>query len=144
MNEWLDWLGHFIDGMRRNQILKVMVFCWCLGFFLKKWRWFSANKLIPLFVIPIGAWFSVMTDHHHTPDLTLDQERWDNFGIGLFISTAAWVSHRVVWKKLDKIPVVGKYLDTGNSDPKAFIRGQNAEVDAKALLDSKQSKPLDK
>lgn len=137
MQEQLTWVEHFIDGLRASHSLKVLVACWCIGFFLKKWRWFSDNKLIPLLVIPAGAFLSVVLDHHHTDGLTVDQEKWDNAVVGLFLSTLAWVSHKFVWKNLAKIPVIGQYLDTGNSNPEAFVKGKNAEVEPVNLVDDK-------
>lgn len=128
MNDPIAWLDQFSNGLRGNRKFLVLVTCWCLGFLLKKIKGFP-NNLIPLFVIPLGATFSLLIDDHHTPELPLWQERLINFAIGFILSTAAWVSHRVVWKNLRKLPVIGQYLDTGNSDPKAFVKGQNAEIE---------------
>lgn len=127
MNDALAWFDQFLNGLRGNRVLMVLVFCWVLGFYLKKSKWFTDNKLIPMFVVPIGAGFSMMIDNHHTPDLALWQERIVNYVVGFIISTGAWVSHRFIWKNLSRLPVVGQYLDTGNSDPRAFVKGQNAD-----------------
>ena len=128
MKETLEYLEHFLNGIRTNNTFMILVFCWCFGFLLKKWRKFP-NDLIPVFVIPIGAFISVIMDNHHTPELSLTQERIGNTIVGLVISTGAWVSHRLVWKNLSKIPVIGQYLDVEQSDPKAFVKGENANVE---------------
>lgn len=128
MTEELAWLEQFVNGLRSNRTLMVLAFCWCLGFALKKWRRFP-NDLIPPLVIVLGAAFNVVIDNHHTPDLALWQERVVNFVIGFILGTLAWASHRLIWKNLGRIPVVGKYLDTGNSNPTAFVKGKNAEVE---------------
>lgn len=150
MNEGLEWLGHFIEGLRANHSLKVLVFCWCLGFLLKKWKK-CPNDLIPLFVIPIGAFVSVVLDDHHSAGLTLNQERIDNSVVGFFLSTLAWISHKFMWKNLGKIPVIGQYLDTGNSSPENKFDRAKDGIDygkglppetGKDLLQSKENAPL--
>lgn len=151
MNDALTWVEHFIEGLRASHALKVLVTCWCLGFLLKKWRWLRDNNVIPLVVIPVGAFFSLVTDTHHTDGLTVDQEKWDGAAIGLFLSTLAWVSHKFVWKNLGKIPVIGQYLDTGNSNPDNKFDRRKDGIDygkglppetGKDLLGSKENKPL--
>ncbi len=129
MNEYLDAINLVLKSFQSVPTYAVFCSCIVVGYVFRSIKTFP-NSAIPAIVVCWGALANTIMSNEHGHNLTLNQEKFLAGMIGMIAGLAAWLVHKKLLKKLEtKIPFLGGLLDTGNSNPTAFVKGKNAEIE---------------
>jgi len=125
-SQWLDAFNLLIKSLHSAPTYAVFCSCVVVGYVFRCIKSFP-NGGIPALVVSWGALANTIMSNEHGPSLTLSQERFLAGMIGMVIGLLAWLFHKKLLKKLEtKVPFLANMLDSGNSNPNAFVKGQNA------------------
>lgn len=130
MNEWLQEATGWLDELPASALIVVVLIV--IGYVLKVIKWIP-NRLIPLALMLAGAVIYALIGEPGKVDPSFRHPTFVLALHGVVLAFIAWLIHNKGLKRLEnKIPILKGFLpDTGDSDPKAFVKAQEENTKPK-------------